>query len=157
MDKKRVSIPVLLFAVICTALCTVIASRWYFMNQHGDRYNTQLAGTVVSNDGSQLTIKGQVTNPKGRNGTYAVKYHSGLTVYDAARNEIAFSDLQPGSPISVYYQWNLPKYVSPRTEFNELLALEESQEIPGVLAISLLEDGESGKSLDFFEPDLATP
>ena len=115
------------------------------------------AGTVVSNDGSQLTIKGQVTNPKGRNGTYAVKYHSGLTVYDAARNEIAFSDLQPGSPISVYYQWNIPKYVSPRTEFNELLALEESQEIPGVLAIALLEDGESGKSLDFFEPGLTTP
>ena len=87
----------------------------------GRGYRTQLAGEVVSNDGRQLTIKGQVTNPKGQNGTYVVKYHTGLTVYDSARNEINFSDLQPGSPISVYYHWNIPKYVSPRTDLMNYL------------------------------------
>ena len=157
MDKKRVSIPVLLFSIICTALCTVIASQWYFIKQDGDKYRTQLAGEVVSNDGRQLTIKGQVTNPKGQNGTYVVKYHTGLTVYDSARNEINFSDLQPGSPISVYYHWNIPKYVSPRTEFDELFALEESQQIPDVSAIALLGDDESAKSIDCFNTNLTTP
>ena len=96
-------------------------------------------------------------NPKGQNGTYVVKYHTGLTVYDSARNEINFSDLQPGSPISVYYHWNIPKYVSPRTEFDELFALEESQQIPDVSAIALLGDDESAKSIDFFNTNLTTP
>lgn len=86
-----------------------------------------------------------------------VKYHTGLTVYDSARNEINFSDLQPGSPISVYYHWNIPKYVSPRTEFDELFALEESQQIPDVSAIALLGDDESAKSIDFFNTNLTTP
>ena len=79
-----------------------------------------------------------------------VKYHTGLTVYDSARNEINFSDLQPGSPISVYYHWNIPK-------FDELFALEESQQIPDVSAIALLGDDESAKSIDFFNTNLTTP
>ena len=158
MSEKRFSIPVMLAAVILTAFFTAIASRWYFINQKADGYKSQLTARVLSNDGMHLTIQGDITNNKGTNGTYVVKYNSGVTVYDSSGNEIAFSDLQPDSHISIYYMWSIPRYVFPHTEWRDLFALEESQNIPDVLAIARLEDGESGKPIDFFDPSLtATP
>lgn len=157
MHKKRVSVPALAVIVILTAICTAFVSQRYFVNQKESGYKTQLGAKVVSIDGDQLTIKGDVTNPKGRNGTYVVKYDSGQTLYDSAGNEIALSDLQPGNRISIYYNWSIPKYVSPHTEFEELFSLEEDQRIPDVMAIAQLEEDEHGKDLRFFEPGLGNP
>lgn len=157
MREKRISIPVLVVIVVLTAICTAAVSQWYFVNQKGSGYNTQLVAKVVSIDGNQLTIKGDVTNRKGQNGTYIVNYHSGLTLYDPAGDEITLSDLQPEDRISVYYNWNIPKYVSPHTKFEELFSLEENQRIPDVMAIAQLGEDEHGKDIRFFEPGLGNP
>ncbi len=154
MKQKRISIPILLFAIVCSAMCSIFISRWYFLNQKGMGYKLTLAAKVISNDGTQLVVQGDVTNTKGTNGNYIIKNSSGVIICDSQRNEIAFSDLKPENPITVYYYWKIPKYVSPQTDFNDNFALEENQVIPDVLAIAQLNNNELSKGIEFFEPSI---
>ncbi|CUX35278.1 hypothetical protein BN3590_00942 [Clostridium sp. C105KSO15] len=154
MKQKRVSIPILLLAIVCTAMCSIFATQWYFLNQKGIPYKVTINARVVSNEGTKLAIQGIVTNTKGRNGNYIVKYHPGVTIYDSQRNEIAFSDLEPESCITVYYILKIPKYITPQTNIDDYFALEENQEIPNVLAIARLNNDELPKGVDFFDPSI---
>lgn len=49
MKEKRRLIPVLVLAVVLTALCTAAVSRWYLLRQKGDTYNSLLLGKIDGN------------------------------------------------------------------------------------------------------------
>lgn len=154
IKQKRISIPILLFAIVCIAICSIFVSRWYFLNQKGIPYKVTINAKVVSNDGKQLAVKGIATNLKGRDGNYIVECHPEVTIYDSQRNEIAFSDLEPESRITIYYNLKIPKYVTPHTDIDNYFLLEENQVIPNVLAIARLDNDELPKGVDFFDPSV---
>lgn len=153
----RVTLPALIAAVLCTAVCVAIVSQWYFRNQKGQQYQMTLVGKVVSNGNGQLQIAGDVTNPKGRNESYYIRNASNLAIYDTKKQKLSFDDLQPGDPVSVFYSWNIPKYVTPDTTWEDNFSLEKDEVIPGVIAVARLDSGQSGVDINFFtEKQLST-
>jgi len=150
MKQKKVSLPIFLIVIICTVICSVYATYFYLFNQPGAEYKATLAAVVLSNDGTQLTIKGESTNLKGTSGSYVVKFDKDLAIYDSNKNAISFSDLEGGSLLTIYYKWKIPQYANVNTNFEDFFKLEENQVIPDVLAIALSREGtESG--IDFFD------
>ena len=86
MKEKHRLIPVLIFAFILTVLCTAAVSRWYLLHQKGGTYNSILLGKLVSSDGRKLVLQGNITNPQGRNGQYAITYSPGITAADKTKD-----------------------------------------------------------------------
>ena len=86
MKEKHRLIPVLIFAFILTVLCTAAVSRWYLLHQKGGTYNSILLGKLVSSDGRKLVSQGNITNPQGRNGQYAITYSPGITAADKTKD-----------------------------------------------------------------------
>ena len=86
MKEKHRLIPILIFAFILTVLCTAAVSRWYLLHQKGGTYNSILLGKLVSSDGRKLVLQGNITNPQGRNGQYAITYSPGITAADKTKD-----------------------------------------------------------------------
>ena len=86
MKEKHRLIAVLIFAFILTVLCTAAVSRWYLLHQKGGTYNSILLGKLVSSDGRKLVLQGNITNPQGRNGQYAITYSPGITAADKTKD-----------------------------------------------------------------------